>query len=102
MKKLVAPDYIDYYRKLTEVVFTRGDLITSMARVVMKEAQASHKLQVVDEEGNTRLRGICMCGLSANLPFCIGSHRKAEDEEEGVLYIYNEDGTIEECSIQME
>ena len=102
MKKLVAPDYIDYYRKLTEVVFTRGDLITSMARVVMKEAQASHKLQVVDEEGNTRLRGICMCGLSSNLPFCNGSHRKAEDEEEGVLYIYNEDGTREECSIQME
>ncbi|HIJ12894.1 MAG TPA: CDGSH iron-sulfur domain-containing protein [Halobacteriales archaeon] len=72
-----------------------------MARIVIKEAQASHKLQVVDEEGNIRLRGICMCGLSSNLPFCNGSHRKAEDEEEGVLYTYKENGTREECSIQM-
>ena len=98
----MSSDWIDCYRKSTDVVFTRGDLITGMARIVMKEAQASHKLQVVDEEGNTRLRGICMCGLSSNLPFCNGSHRKAEDEEEGVLYTYNEDGTREECSIQTE
>tara|TARA_A100001037_G_scaffold294026_1_gene311290 strand:+ start:170 stop:400 length:231 start_codon:yes stop_codon:yes gene_type:complete len=73
-----------------------------MARVIISSAHASHKLQVVDDEGNIRLRGICMCGLSSNLPFCNGSHRKTEDEEEGVLYTYNESGEREECSVQTE
>ena len=44
-----------------------------------------------DEQGGTI--AICQCGLSANRPFCDGSHRTAADEDEGVVYEYDSDGT---------
>ena len=31
---------------------------------------------------------VCMCWLSDDRPFCDGSHRATEDEEEGVRYRY--------------
>jgi CDGSH-type Zn-finger protein len=34
---------------------------------------------------------ICACGLSANLPYCDGSHDLVADEDEGKLYWYDED-----------
>ena len=83
-------------------VFKIEDKLYVMSRVIIHEASASHKVQIVDEEGNTTTRGICMCGLSSNLPFCNGSHRKTKDESEGVLYQYNEDETRVECSINTE
>lgn len=35
-----------------------------------------------------------MCGLSANQPFCDGSHKKTFDEQAGKVYAYSEDGTL--------
>ncbi|WP_101296704.1 CDGSH iron-sulfur domain-containing protein [Halegenticoccus soli] len=38
-----------------------------------------------EEKGDV---AICLCGLSDDYPFCDGSHRATESEEEGVRYRY--------------
>lgn len=59
-----------------------------MARLVRKEANAPMAVNI-----GTETKWICMCGLSANQPFCDGSHKKTADEEAGKVYRYNKDGT---------
>ncbi|WP_227357057.1 CDGSH iron-sulfur domain-containing protein [Haladaptatus salinisoli] len=62
-----------------------------MAREVRHAATGPLKLDEEDfddEKGNVAL---CLCGLSDDYPFCDGTHRATRDEEEGVVYRY-EDG----------
>ena len=40
---------------------------------------------------------ICGCGLSANLPFCDGTHSITTDEDPAKLYWYDEDGERHEA-----
>ncbi len=63
-----------------------------MTRLVELEANGPRKLEpsdIDDEKGDV---AVCQCGLSAELPFCDGSHRATSDEEEGTTYVYDDDG----------
>jgi len=40
---------------------------------------------------------ICGCGLSANKPYCDGTHRKTRDEAEDKVYQYDEAGNRTEA-----
>jgi CDGSH-type Zn-finger protein len=42
---------------------------------------------------------ICQCGLSANKPYCDGSHTVASEEEDGVVYRYEDNDDEGERSI---
>lgn len=57
-----------------------------MARVVKRNRTQPYEVTV---GGETQC--ICACGLSANLPFCDGSHSNVEGEAPGKLYWYDED-----------
>ncbi len=61
-----------------------------MARLVICTENKPYKFEVNGEK-----IAICQCGLSKNKPFCDGSHRKIKDEEEGKLYVYDENGKVE-------
>ncbi|MDO8601190.1 MAG: CDGSH iron-sulfur domain-containing protein [bacterium] len=58
-----------------------------MARKVIKTAKGPFEIKPQQESV-----WICMCGLSKNQPFCDSSHQKVQDEIEGNIYEYDEDG----------
>lgn len=63
----------------------------SMAREVRHDANGPY---IVDEDEFEELGctvAICQCGLSTNKPFCDGSHTTVADEEEDVVYRYEND-----------
>ncbi|HJS34851.1 MAG TPA: CDGSH iron-sulfur domain-containing protein [Pseudoxanthomonas sp.] len=57
-----------------------------MARLVMRTRSKPYP---VDIGGETQY--ICGCGMSANQPFCDGTHKLTRDEQEGVLCWYDAD-----------
>jgi CDGSH-type Zn-finger protein len=58
-----------------------------MARLIKREATGPIKVEL---EGAAKPAWICGCGLSSNQPYCDGSHKGALQEEEGKLYVYED------------
>jgi CDGSH-type Zn-finger protein len=58
-----------------------------MARLVKRFRNKPYEVTV---GGETQY--ICGCGLSANLPFCDGTHKSAQGEDASKLYWYDEEG----------
>ncbi|WP_128478657.1 CDGSH iron-sulfur domain-containing protein [Halorussus pelagicus] len=62
-----------------------------MSREVTHDATGPLKLDeddIDDEKGGV---AVCLCGLSAEYPFCDGSHNATDDEEPSVRYKYEND-----------
>lgn len=56
-----------------------------MTRIIKVEDKHPQEIKVGIES-----KWICRCGLSKNLPFCDGSHKQCQEEEEGKVYVYEE------------
>ncbi|MGA0173607.1 MAG: CDGSH iron-sulfur domain-containing protein [Phycisphaerales bacterium] len=55
-----------------------------MARLIRTEATGPIRIDPQDKPVF-----ICACGLSANFPFCDGTHKVCKSEEAGTLYRYD-------------
>jgi len=59
-----------------------------MAREVTHEEREPTAIDPDDHDGDIY---ICQCGLSDDKPFCDGAHTVTADEEDGVVYKYEDD-----------
>lgn len=57
-----------------------------MSRLVLHERNRPYMVKAGDQELH-----ICGCGLSANKPFCDGTHKKTLDEKDKV-FLYDRNG----------
>lgn len=63
-----------------------------MARLVEHDAEGPRKLDESDIDPEKGDIAICQCGLSGQFPFCDGTHRETESEDDGTWYRYVDDG----------
>ena len=61
-----------------------------MARKVTAEANEPYAIDEEELEYQGGAIYICQCGLSDNQPYCDGSHQATTDEEDGVVYEYDD------------
>jgi len=61
-----------------------------MARLVICTEKKPLKFEV-----NGETIAICQCGLSKKRPYCDGSHKRARDEDDNKLYVYDENSRVE-------
>lgn len=71
-----------------------------MAREVTHDARGPDVLDKDDLDENDGRVFICRCGLSDDKPFCDSSHKRTTDEEEGVVYKYENDDENERHEIE--
>jgi CDGSH-type Zn-finger protein len=67
-----------------------------MGRLVDHDATGPRKLDESDIDPEKGDIAVCQCGLSAEYPFCDGTHRQTRDEDEDTCYRYvREDGELQ-------